>query len=133
MASIAYDPTNEPNGFTRMRPRTRNLKRFKHLQNRNRTIALSECVATLPDGTQSIIRRTSKNKKVYLTPPNKSVTVRRRVLRADITTYIEYAERFHLDARHVAELYRTRADNGYILEQRTVNVETNATFRGGDY
>jgi hypothetical protein len=133
MASIAYDPTNEPTGFTRMRPKTRNLQRFKHLQNRNRTIALSECVATFADGSTATVSKRRKDKKVYLTPPNKTVSVRRRTLRADITTYIEIAERFGLNPRHVAELYRTRADNGYILEQRTVNVETNATFRGGDY
>lgn len=131
MTRLAYDPTDEPTGFTRMRPKNRNLKRFRHLQNRTRTIALSECVATLADGSQVVIRKS--NKKVYLTPANKTVKVRRRTLKSDISTYVDYAERYGLNARRVAELYRTRADNGYILEQRTVNVETNATFRGGDY
>jgi len=133
MARLSYDPTDEPTGFTRMRPKTRHLKRFSHTQNRNRTIALSPCVATLPDGSQVIIRKSRNDKRMDLTPVGKSVKIRRRILKAEITTYIEYAERYHLNARRVAELFRTRRDNGYMIEHRIVNIETNATFRGGDY
>lgn len=106
-----------------------NLKHRR--RTRDRVIGLTDCVSYMPDGSTRIVR---KNKtKVQLTPAAKSVKIRRRSLKAPLTVYVAYAEAYGLNPKSVAEQFRYRRDNGYDIQDRIVNIELNATFRGGDF
>lgn len=108
------------------------IPQYKHRRRKHdRVIALSDCVSIMPDGSTRIIRKNST--KVQLTPPNKRVKIRRRSLKAPLTVYVALAEHYGLNPRTVAEQFRYRRDNGYSIEDRIVNIEMNATFRGGDH
>jgi len=127
----AGDPTTEPRGFTRMKPKTRHLRRHtQHTYNGNKTVALSECIVTKADGTQYSLKKTRDNKvRATHVAPATTVRIRKRMLRAPITDYIAVAQRVGLDPLAVATEYRYRRDNGYITES-TIPIEFNSTFRG---
>lgn len=134
------DPTNEQRGWIRTTPSKRNLlvkndnsAPFFRGATAKSTVALTKCVRIFPDGTRVEFKKSRKSGNVTIEEyvPSTPVKVRHRTLRADLSTYLDVADRVGLNAQNVATEYRYRRDNGYALPTE-VAVETNATFRGGD-
>lgn len=127
------DPTREPRGFIRTKPKTRHLRR--HVQRTysgNRTIGITPCEVIAPDGSRHTFTKSrGKITHTQVIVPTVTVRVRHRVLRGTISDYIAVAERVGLNAKSVATEYRYRRDNGYPIST-DVAIESNATFRGGD-
>jgi hypothetical protein len=127
------DPTAEPRGFTRMKPKTRHLRRIRQREyTGTHTIALSDCEVIASDGSRHKFTK-SRGRIIHETyVPSVNVRVRHRTLRGPITDYIDVADRVGLNSDNVAAEYRYRRDNGYSLPTEAA-IETNATFRGGDH
>jgi hypothetical protein len=95
-----------------------------------RSIGLTDTTCYHADGTVTVIPRrqprTRKATATIVTLPTVAVRIRRRTLRATISVYIDYADRYGLDAATVASLYRDRASNGYHVEPRITVAEHGA-------
>jgi hypothetical protein len=106
-----FDPTDEARGWHKYPKPRRRLRRFDHLQGRDRTIALTKVVSWTPSTPVDIHRH--------------------RAPRTDIGTTLARAESLGLNIINVRDQYRYRVNNGNC-NPTTVDILTNATFRGGD-
>lgn len=73
-------------------------------------------------------RTSTGSRKVRVITPTEHVKIRKRVLRGLITDYVAIADRAGLDAANVARLYRQRADNGYTVSTRDVELVQSETW-----
>lgn len=88
-----------------------------------RAIGLTDTTVTRADGTTYIIprrkpRTPANPTTVEVMAPARAVRIRRRTLRGTISDYITVADAYGLDATNVANAYRDRANNGYMVEAR---------------
>jgi hypothetical protein len=77
------------------------------------------------------MQKNRRAKRTIAQTPAKSVTIRRKMLRADISTYLLVAERIGLNLQTVATLYRERSNNGYQYD-KTVTTNETYSFRGSE-
>jgi hypothetical protein len=134
----SLDPTSETRGWHRANKSTRGLlvktdtstAPFFRGATAKRCIGGPVTVHTA-DGRSYTMQKNRRAKRTIAQTPAKSVTIRRKMLRADISTYLLVAERIGLNLQTVATLYRERSNNGYQYD-KTVTTNETYSFRGSE-